>query len=712
MSVVHPARQGRAATAAAIAVLLSMPGSPGAAAGSAGYPDTRILPVADTLDGTVVIDNYRWLEDGSDTSVREWTNAQNRLARSFLDTLPQRRYLLSRLAALRRYDRQGMPFRVPDGNARFHWRRAADQEKPVSYVQEHDSLPARVIVDENELELEERLLSFSPSRDGRYVALGFARSGSEDARIRIMETANGEFLPDTLRGARQSWVSWVPGNTGFYYTAAPRPGTVPAGDEAYWYTVYFHRLGDPADRDEKVFGHDSVREYYHICQVSDDGRCAGFVRASMARVNELFLQRLDPPGPMLPVATGFDATYGGAVVDSSLLIMTDSGAPMGMVYVTSPERPGRENWREFVPEIPDARLVNIATIGGRIYLVYERKAHTVVRIHDPDAGFLREMRLPAIGTASVDGSWLVDEVRVSFSSFAYPGSQFYYNFAADSLELFFQPELDIEPDRYVTELVWYESLDSTRVSMFLTRPKHAPRDGSTPVLLTAYGGFGVSMTPGYSSSHMAWLESGGMLAVVHVRGGGEQGRQWHEAGKLAGRQKTFEDLIAAAEWLVAEKYTRPELLAAYGGSNGGLTVAAAIVQRPELFRAVVLDRPILDMLRYHLFGPAGMWAGEYGTAEDPDQFRYIAGYSPYANVKPGTDYPALLLFGSENDFRADPCHVRKMAARMQAANPDGRPVLLLVESASGHFGGTTETVQIEQSADRYAFLMSALNMRP
>ncbi|UCG43130.1 MAG: hypothetical protein JSU73_00505, partial [candidate division WOR-3 bacterium] len=335
MSVVHPARTGRAATAAAIAVLLSMPGSPGAAAGSAGYPDTRILPVADTLHGTVVIDNYRWLENGSDTLVREWTDAQNRLARSFLDTLAQRRYLLSRLAALRRYDRQGMPFRVPDGNARFHWRRAADQEKPVSYVQEHDSLPARVIVDENELEPEERLSSFSPSRDGRYVALGFARGGSEDARIRIMETATGKFLPDTLRGARQSWVSWVPGNTGFYYTAAPRPGTVPAGDEAYWHTVYFHRLGDPADRDEKVFGHDSVREYYHICQVSDDGRYAGFVRASMARVNEFFLQRLDPPGPMLPVATGFDATYGGAVVDSSLLIMTDSGAPMGMVYVTS-----------------------------------------------------------------------------------------------------------------------------------------------------------------------------------------------------------------------------------------------------------------------------------------------------------------------------------------------------------------------------------------
>lgn len=712
MSAIHKTPPDRAAAVAAIGILLALFGSPAAAAGSARYPDTRILPVTDTLHGTVVIDNYRWLESCSDTLVQEWTDAQNRLARSFLDTLPQRKYLLSRLAALRRYDRQGMAFRVPDGTARFHWRRAADQEKPVSYVQEHNSLPVRVIVDENELEPDERLSSFSPARDGRYVALGFARGGSEDARIRIMETRTGEFLPDTLRGARQSWVSWVPANAGFYYTAAPRPGTVPAGDEAYWHTVYFHRLGDPAGRDEKVFGHDSVREYYHVCQVSDDGRYAGFVRASMARVNELYLQRLDPPGPMLPVATGFDATYGGAVVDNSLLIMTDSGAPMGRVDIAPLGQPGRGNWHEFVPELSDARLVNIATIGGRIYLVYERRAHTVVRIHDPDTRFLREMRLPAPGTASVDGSWLDEEVRVSFSSFTYPGSQFYYNFAADSLELFFQPELDIEPDRYVTELVWYESLDSTVVSMFLTRPKDMPRDGSNPVLLTAYGGFGVSMTPGYSSSHMAWLESGGAIAVAHVRGGGEQGRQWHEAGKLSGRQKTFEDLIAAAEWLVAERYTRPELLAAYGGSNGGLTVAAAMVQRPELFRAVVLDRPILDMLRYHLFGPAGMWAGEYGTADDPDQFRYIAGYSPYQNVSPGTDYPAVLLFGSENDFRANPCHARKMAARMQATNPDGQPVLLLVEGASGHFGGTTETVQIEQSADRYAFLMGMLEIQP
>ncbi len=712
MSAIRKTRPDRTAAVAAIAILLVLLGSPADAAGNAGYPYTRILPVTDTLHGTVAVDNYRWLESSSDTLVQEWTDAQNRLARSFLDTLPQRKYLLSRLAALRRYDRQGMPFRVPDGTARFHWRRAADQEKPVSYVQEHDSLPARAIVDENELEDDERLASFSPSRDGRYVALGVARGGSEDARIRIMETRTGDFLPDTLRGARQSWVSWVPANAGFYYTAAPRPGTVPAGDEAYWHTVYFHRLGDPADLDEKVFGHDSVREYYHVCQVSDDGRYAGFVRASMEQVNELYLQPIDPPGPRLPVATGFDATYGGAVVDSSLLIMTDADAPMGKVDIAPLDRPGYENWREFVPELPDARLVNVAPIGGRVYLVYERKAHTVVRIHDPDGRFLREMPLPTLGSASVGGSWQDDEVRVFFSSFTYPGSQFYYNFAADSLELFFQPDLDIELERYVTELVWYESLDSTPVSMFLTRPKDMPRDGNGPVLLTVYGGFGVSMTPNYSSSHMAWLESGGAIAVAHVRGGGEQGRRWHEAGKLAGRQRTFEDLIAAAEWLVAEGYTRPERLAAYGGSNGGLTVAAAMVQRPDLFQAVVLDRPILDMLRYHLFGPAGMWAGEYGTAEDPDQFRYIAGYSPYGNVKPGIDYPAVLLFGSENDFRADPCHARKMAALMQAANPEGQPVLLVFEGASGHFGGATETVQIEQSADRYAFLMGLVDMQP
>ena len=695
----------------ALTAVILAPGQAVARRGRINYPATPGIPVCDTLHGTLVVDNYRWLENGADSLVQTWTLAQNRLSRSVLDSLPQRKYLLSRLAELRRYDKQGMPFRVPDGTARFHWRKARDQEKSVSYVQEHETLPARVIFDENKLSADEQLLSFSPSRDGRYAALGIARGGSEDARIRIMETASGRFLPDTLRGTRQSWVSWVPDNVGFYYTAAPRPGEVPRGDEAYWHTVYFHRVGTQGKDDRRVFGHDSVREYFHVCQVSEDGRYAAFVRASMAGVNELFLLRLGSKDSIRPVATGMDATYGGAIVDSLLFIMTDAGAPMGRVYVTRLDRPQRANWQEFVPEMPDARLVDVKPIGGRIYLAYERQAHTVVRIHDRDGRFLRELPLPALGTASVDGTWRDDEVRVSFSSFTYPGSQYYYDFEGDSLRLFFQPPLGIRSDQYVTELVWYKSKDGTPVSMFLVHRKDARHDARNPVLLTAYGGFGISMTAGYSSSHLAWLEAGGIVAVAHVRGGGEYGRAWHEAGKFAGRQRTFEDLIAAAEWLVAQRYTSPGRLAAYGGSNGGLTVAAAMVQRPDLFRAVVLDRPILDMLRYQRFGPAGMWAGEYGTADDSAQFRFLAAYSPYRNARPRTAYPAMLLCGSENDYRADPCHARKMAARMQTLNPRGRPVLLVVEGVSGHFGGTTEGTQIEQSADRYAFLMNMLDMQ-
>ena len=693
------------------ALLLVLAAGPAVAEqASTDYPETPSLPVYDTLHGTVVVDNYRWLENGTDSLVRGWTDAQNRLARSFLDTLPQREYLRSRLAALRRYDKQGMPFRVPDGTAMFHWRKAHDQEKTVSNVRENERMPARIVFDENKLEPDRQLLSFSPSRDGKYIALGLAQGGSEDARIRVVKTAGNEFLPDTLRGSRHSYVSWVPDNVGFYYTAAPRPGTVPAGDEAYWHTVYFHRLGTQGDQDRKIFGHDSVREYFHVCQVNEDGRYAAFIRASMASVNELYLQRLDSGESICPVATGMDATYGGAIVDSLLLIMTDAGAPMGKLDVTRLDQPQRENWQEFVPEMPDARLMDVKPIGGRIYLTYERQAHTVVRIHARDGSFLRELPLPTLGTASVDGTWRDDEVRVYFSSFTYPGSQFYYDFSGDSLRSFFQPPLGIKSDQYVAELVWYKSKDGTPISMFIVRPRNLVRDGNNPVLLTAYGGFGISMTPSYSSPFVTWLEAGGVIAVAHVRGGGEYGRRWHEAGKLEGRQRTFEDLISAAEWLKAEKYTRPGRLVLYGGSNGGLTVAAVTVQRPDLCRAVVLDRPILDMLRYHLFGPANMWADEYGTADDSAQFRYIARYSPYQNVATGVDYPAVLLVGSDNDFRADPCHARKMAARMQAANPRGKPVLLMVEGASGHFGGTTETSGIEQSADRYAFLMSALGM--
>ncbi len=673
-------------------------------------PATRREPVVDTLHGVPVTDEYRWLEDGSDSAAGAWTSLQNRVARTFLDSLPQRGALVSRLTELTGYDRQGMPFRVPDGTARFFYRRAKDREKAVSYVQENETAPARVIFDENELPEDEQLLSFAPSRDGRYVALGIARGGSEDARVRVLVTATGDRLPDTLRGARQCQLSWVRGDTGFYYTATPRPGEVPAGEENYWYTVWFHRLGTPADRDVRVFGHDSVKEYVHACAVSHDGGYVGFVRADMAGRSELYVGRPDSSEPPVPVATGFDAQYNGEVVDSLLLVMTNAGAPMGRVYVTPAGDPARENWREFVPELPDARLVNISPAGGRVYLTYERDAHTAIRVHDIDGRFLRELALPTLGSASVGGLWQDDEVRVHFSSFTWPGSDYHYDYDADSLVLFFRPDLGVDFGRFVTEQAWLESRDGTRVPMFIVRPRGLERDGRNPVLLTGYGGFGISMTPSFGSSYLAWLEAGGVVAVANLRGGGEYGEEWHAAGMLEGRQRVFEDFLAAAEWLVDSGYTGADRLAAYGGSNGGLTVGAAMVQRPELFRAVVLDRPILDMLRYHRFGPAGMWVNEYGSADDPEQFRYLAAYSPYHNVEPGADYPAVAIFGSENDYRADPGHARKMAARLQAAGPG--PVLLHVERASGHFGGTTHSTRVEQQADRYAFLMAMLGMTP
>ncbi len=686
------------------------PGEVVAGPSGLNYPETPSIPVAETLHDTVVVDGYRWLENSADSLVRSWTADQNKLSRSFLDALPQRAHAVGRLTELIRYDKQGMPFGVPDGPVRFHWRQARDQEKPVWHVQERERLPARVVFDANTLEIDEQLLEFSPSRDGKYVALAIARGGNEDARIRVMDVAAGRFLTDTLPGPRQHGVSWVVGNVGFYYTSGPQPGSVPQGDEAYWHTVYFHRLGTRGSDDKRVFGHDSVREYWHICQVSEDGRYALFLRADVEGATELFVQRLDTGDSIRPVATGMDGTYGGALADTLLLVMTDAGAPMGRVYATHADQPQREYWREFAPEMPDAHLVDVRPIGGRVYLIYERQAHTVVRIHELDGRFVREMPLPTLGTASVEGTWKDDEVRVNFSSFTYPGSQFYYDFTGDSLKLFFQPQLGIRSDRYVTDLVWYKSKDGTPVSMFLVHKKDAIRDGWNAVLLMAYGGFGISCTAKYQAGNVAWLEAGGLVAVAHVRGGGEYGRNWHEAGKFAGRQKTFEDLIAAAEWLVAEKYTSPERIAAVGASNGGLTVAASMIQRPELFRAVVLDVALLDMLRYHKLGPGGLWANEYGTADDPAQFRYLAAYSPYQNVRPRTHYPAVLLSGSENDYRVDPSHTRKMAARMQALNPQGEPVLLLVEGASGHLGGTTETIQIEQLADPIAFLMNMLGM--
>jgi prolyl oligopeptidase len=423
------------------------------------------------------------------------------------------------------------------------------------------------------------------------------------------------------------------------------------------------------------------------------------------------LQKIQNNNQMIPVTTTFDGQYDINIIEDKLIIWTDVQAPKGMVYITDVDKPNREEWKVLIPEADD-NLLYIAGIAGHLFAVYTHNAHTVIKIYSIDGEYLKEIPLPTLGSARIWGYWSTSDIWVQFSSFTYPRTTFQYDIDKDELEIFHQPPIEIDVSNYTTEQVLYESKDGTRVSMFLIHRKDIVRDGTNPTYLTGYGGFNVPMKPYFSTTYALWLESGGMVAIPNLRGGGEYGKEWHEAGMLDKKQNVFDDFIAAAEWLIENKYTERDKLAIGGGSNGGLLVGAVVVQRPELFKIVYCAVPLLDMLRYHKFGYANIWAEEYGSAEDPEQFKYLHEYSPYHNVIDGTDYPAMLFVGSENDARCYPLHAMKMAARMQEANHSGEPILLLVRKKSGHGGGTTITESIEQQAEVWAFLMDKVGLTP
>lgn len=673
------------------------------------FPETPKIAVRDTLHGTVILDNYQWLEKADDPQVKEWTAAQMTFTQSYLDTVSQRAYLAQRFNELWRYDDETVPRRVPDSGRLFFWVKKTSNEKWAYAMKDNDQAETRIILDPNTWPENDQVHGAVPSRDGKYLAYGKAVGGNESPVVHIMEIDTGRILPDSLQGWKQYVSAWLPDNSGFYYNAKPLKGTVPEGEEFYWHTAYFHKLGTSADQDQKVFGHDTNKSYWHSVDVSEDGRYEIYYR-SLFNKNEVYFRKTGSDAPLTPIATGFDAEYGVQIIEDQIYIYTDRDAPRKQVFATAVDQPEVAHWQPFIPEHERDILEELAAIGGRFYAVYQHNAYTKIQILDRAGTIIRELPLPTLGSADITGEWSRDEVWVIFSSFTYPKTTYRYDFEANELAIYREFPLDIDVSAYTAEQVWYPSRDGTEVSMFLVQRKDAKHDGQNPVLLTGYGGFGSSQNPYFSTTALVWLECGGMMAIPNLRGGGEYGKTWHEAGMLDRKQNVFDDFIAAGEWLIENGYTNPEKLAISGGSNGGLLVGAVTTQRPDLFRAVLCAVPLLDMVRYHKFGFANVWAEEYGSAEDPEQFAYIYQYSPYHRVVEGTAYPAMLITGSENDVRVDPLHARKMVARLQEATANGHPIFLMIEYDSGHTGGTTISTQIGQYADMYGFLMNQLGM--
>lgn len=671
------------------------------------YPKTPIIAVKDTLHGTIITDNYHWLEDGENPEVIKWEKEQDKFTRSILDNLPQREKLVERFNELWRYDDVGRPSKVLNGERIFLWEKLKNDEKWRVLTKKDEATEFEILIDPNNWDATETLSGTSASRDGKYYTFGKAVAGNENPIVKIMEVETKRILPDTLRGRKQYVTSWLPDNSGFYYSAAPLKGEVSEGEENYWDSIYLHKLGTPADEDEKIYYSKDKKEMHHSVWNSECGKYTIFYQGLFNK-NEIYFKYFGEE-ELIPIATGFDASYYVDIVDNKILIKTDKDAPNGKVYITDVDHPQREFWQEFLPEQKD-KLYYINTIAGHIYAAYQHNAYTVIKIYSLEGDYIRDLSFPTVGTGHVSGYWSRDDIWVKFSSFIYPSVTYKYDFQNDKLDIYKEFPLAIDVENYTSEQVWYNSKDGTPISMFLVHRKNLKKDGNNPVRLSGYGGFNHSQTPYFSTLNIVWLEAGGMLVIPNLRGGGEYGKNWHEAGMKENKQNVFDDFIAAAEWLIENKYTNPEKLAISGSSNGGLLVGAVTMQRPELFKVVDCGVPLLDMIRYHKFGPARYWKDEYGSADDPQQFEYLHKYSPYHNVVNDTYYPAIIISAGENDARVDPLHSRKMVARMQKANPEGEPILLMIRRKSGHGGGTTLSMQIDRVADTWAFLMNMLGM--
>ncbi|MFC0629358.1 prolyl oligopeptidase family serine peptidase [Kribbella deserti] len=665
-----------------------------------------------TLHGTWYDDPYAWMEDLDSPETQAWIDAQEAVSHGVLRELPGRDRLRAEVARATRHDRVSPPAKAGPNGREFRWQAGAADDKIKLMMRPDREASYQVVLDPNTWPNEEALVFAKPSPDGRFVAFGKSMRNTHDALIRVLDIASGELLPDRPRGTAHESLAWLPDSTGFFYAAEPDPADAEAGN-----AVYEHRLhvAEPARR---VFGDDQGKDYWCVVKVSECGRFAVLTMWDFVHSNVVYLLRLTDR-ELIPVAPEMRSLNQVQVIGDRLLIHTDLDAPRGRACLATLDRP--TEWHSLIPEKTDI-LQTVSGIGGRIYAVYSAKASHHVHIHSEDGSHLRELELPALGSVNyntgegvasgVTGSWSGDEVWVRFTSYVQPESYYRYDFATDALTPYHVPDVGLDPSDYETSQAWYESADGTPVSMFVVHRKGLPRDGDRPVRLSGYGGFGISAAPVFFPLNAAWLKLGGVFGHANVRGGGDYGREWHEAAIKTKRQNAFDDFIAAARWLVSSGYTRRERLASRGNSNGGLLVAVTALQAPEAFGAVFCRAPTLDMLRFPRFGHLGSATVEYGSPDDPVEGAYLAAYSPYQNVRADRDYPVMAFVPALNDRLAPPYDPLKMAARMQAENHVGGPYLLLPLRDSGHGGGTTLSAQVDQDTDELAFYCWALGVAP
>ncbi len=664
-----------------------------------------------TLHGRWFDDPYVWLERLNDPETEAWIAAQEAVTHSVLSAVPGRDWLRAAVARSRRHAQLSSPIPAGSNGHEFFWQADADDDKLKFMLRRGKDAPPESVVDPNTWASDEVLVFAVPSPDGTLVACGKSIGSPHDAVIRVLDVETGQLLPDRPRGTSHESLAWRPDGSGFFYAACPEPGEMPADDETQWH-VYEHRLGSAAPA-RQVFGDDEVKKYWCSVQISGCGRFAVLSKWDFVHANAVYLLRLADDA-LVPVAPDLRSVNYVQVIGDKLLVHTDRDAPRGRLCIAPLTEP--TEWRTVIPERSDT-LLSVTGVGGRLYAVYSHSASHRVHVHSEDGTFLRELALPALGSVNrtegggmisgVSGGWDADEVWVRFESYVQGPSVYRYDYGSDRLAPYHVPDVGLDASAYLTEQVWYESRDGTPVSMFVIHRRDMPRDGRRPVRLSGYGGFNISVQPTFTALNAAWLKLGGVLAYPNIRGGGEYGRAWHEAATKTRRQNAFDDYIAAARWLVSAGYTTPSKLVSRGNSNGGLLVAVTAMQAPDAFGAVFSRVPNLDMLRIRSAATV-----EFGSPDDPVEGPYLAGYSPYHNVRGDRRYPVMVFVPALNDRVARPHDALKMVARLQAETTQGGPYFLLPLRDSGHGGGTTLTALVEQDVDELSSYCWALGVAP
>jgi prolyl oligopeptidase len=678
------------------------------------HPNTNQVAQSDNYHGVEVKDPYRWLEDPDSEPTKAWVQAQNEVTNSYLAGISVRDQLQQRLTQLWDYEKYSSPFKR--GQSYFYFKNDGLQNQSVLYTLKSLDDEGQVLLDPNTLSADGTvaLSGLSISDDGQWMAYGLSTAGSDWVEYRVRNIATREDTVDHLQWIKFSGASWTKDNQGFFYSRYDEPKEeTKLEDVNYYQKLYYHRLGTPQAEDTLIYHRPDQKEWGFSGEVTEDGKYLIIsVWLGTDRKNLVFYKNLEQSdSEIVELISEFAASY--SVIDNdgdNFWLRTDLDAPRGRVIAIDLDNPDQAHWQEIIPEAAET-LEGIGLLNNQFVADYLKDARSQIKIYALDGTFVREVELPGIGSAGgFEGKRYDTETFYTFTSFTTPATIYRYDLTTGESKLFRQPQVDFAPEAYQTQQIFYPSKDGTKIPMFITHKKGIKLDGNNPTYLYAYGGFNISLTPSFSVSNVVWLEMGGIYAVPNLRGGGEYGEEWHQAGMKDKKQNVFDDFIASAEWLIAQKYTNQAKLAIAGGSNGGLLVGACMTQRPDLFAAAIPAVGVLDMLRFHKFTIGWAWCAEYGSPDNEADFKTLYAYSPLHNLKAGTNYPATMITTADHDDRVVPAHSFKFAAALQAAHQGDHPVLIRIETKAGHGAGKPTSKIIEEAADKWAFLMANLGM--